>query len=71
MLGVGVLDNSCCGLGGCLFIQVPGYLVSWKARRDESNREISMVTPILSEAEQVDIKKLLKKQHPYAQVAFV
>ena len=36
IMGVGVVDNSCCGAGGCLFVRVPGYIVSWKNRTDEN-----------------------------------
>jgi hypothetical protein len=68
--GVGVVDNSCCGAGGCVFIEVPGYVVSWKSDVDQEGRWISRVDPIAREDEKEKIRKALREFHPLAQINF-
>lgn len=68
-VGVGVVDNSCCGAGGCLFVDVPGYVVSWKSGVDGEGKAISMVDPV-AEGDREDIRKLLQSRYPHSQVNF-
>jgi hypothetical protein len=70
VIGIAVVDNSCCGTGGCRFIRVPGYIISWKGTTDGSNLPVSTVEPIKEEEEQKDIKSLLDKEYPYSQISF-
>lgn len=69
-LGVGIVDNSCCGVGGCLFIEVPGYIVSWKSGVNQEGHWISRVDPIAGEEERNGIRKALQEFYPQAQVSF-
>ncbi|HEU20401.1 MAG TPA: hypothetical protein ENO00_13665 [Deltaproteobacteria bacterium] len=69
-VGIATVDNACCGIGGCRFIRVAGYVVSWKERTDESGLPISMVDPILKEDEQRAIKNLLDSHYPHSQIYF-
>jgi hypothetical protein len=69
-VGVGVVDNSCCGVGGCLFIEVPGYVVSWKNDVDREGRWISCIDPIEKDDEKEGIRRALQEFHPRAQVNF-
>ena len=39
LVGYAVLDNSCCGPGGCGYAIVPGYIVDWHAGKTQ-DREI-------------------------------
>ncbi len=68
--GAAVIDNSCCGVGGCSFVNVPGYIVSWKEEGGDSSPAISEVEPIKEEDEQREIKELLIEKYPYAQINF-
>lgn len=70
MVGVGVVDNSCCGAGGCLFVRVPGYIVSWKDKTNEAGRPVSTVEPVTDDADRMQIRLLLEKKYPYAQINF-
>ncbi len=69
-VGIATVDNSCCGTGGCRFIRVAGYVVSWKDSHNESGLPISMVDPIVTEEEQKEIKRLLDSHYPYSQIYF-
>ena len=70
VLGAGVIDNSCCGAGGCLFIEVPGYVTAWKSSLSADGRWISMVEPVTDENNKEDIRRALVKLHPHAQINF-
>lgn len=69
LVGVGHIDNSCCGVGGCIFIRIPGYILSWKETTADG-KPVSTVEPIVEEAEQRDIEKILQVTYPAAQVFF-
>jgi hypothetical protein len=68
--GLAVIDNSCCGVGGCSFVNVPGYIVSWKKERGDSSPAISEVEPIKDKEDQEEIRKLLTEKYPHAQINF-
>lgn len=70
VVGVGHVDNSCCGVGGCIFVDIPGYLISWKTEKSESGLDISEVEPISDPEEQKEIEKLLDTIYPLAQIRF-
>jgi len=70
LVGVALLDNTCCGAGGCRFIRVPGYVVVWKGKTDESGLSVSEIEPIADENEQSEVKKLLDYRYPYSQIYF-
>jgi hypothetical protein len=70
-IGVGIVDNSCCGQGGCYFIEVPGYIASWKNSIDETGHAISNVIPAEDKEEREQIKTELQKLYPHTQVNFM
>ncbi|MGB9698539.1 MAG: hypothetical protein ACPL5I_04050 [Thermodesulfobacteriota bacterium] len=72
LLGVAVVESSCCGPGGCIFIKVPGYVHSWKKEFTASGQYLSEIESIASTAEQKEITKLLFQKHPECgQVDFI
>lgn len=70
LVGVGHVDNSCCGVTGCIFIRIPGYILSWQSGVDRGGRPTSDVEPITDEKEQEEIARLLQHIYPSAQVYF-
>lgn len=70
VVGIGIVDNSCCGIGGCLFIEVLGYVVSWKSDVDREGGSVSLVDPINTDEEKEKIRKALLVLYPQAQVNF-
>ncbi len=67
---VGIIDNACCGSGGCLFIEVPGYLLSRDRENDGTGQRTSQVMPVEDEAEKKAITAALNKLYPYSQIYF-
>lgn len=70
VMGAAIIDSSCCGPGGCQFLSVPGYIVSWKSRVNEDGLFMSEVEPITDESERKQIRNLTKGLFPHAHVIF-
>ena len=63
-IGIAGLDASCCGRSGGAFAKVPGFLLNWKTKRDESGRLASEVDRVKGEKAQREIVQLLKEKYP-------
>jgi hypothetical protein len=70
VVGIAVVDNSCCGIGGGRFIRIPGYVISWKSAVNKENRPMSTIDPITDTTEQREIKKLLQVTYPHSTIEF-
>jgi len=46
VIGTAVVDTACCGAGSLLYATIPGYVVTWKGRQNESGLAVSQVKPI-------------------------
>jgi hypothetical protein len=71
VMGAAVVDSSCCGTGGCRFLNVPGYILSWKERQSAEGVPISEVEPVANEEDRKAIKSLLDQMFPNSQVSFL
>jgi hypothetical protein len=69
-VGIATLDNSCCGTGGCFFIRVAGYVLSWKERNNESGIPVSTVEPIVTDTDRKEIAEQLIRDYPHSQIYF-
>jgi len=69
-VGVGVIDSSCCGVGGCLFIEVPGYIVSWKNGIDDGGHPVSRIELVVQEEDKNGIRQAISELYPNAQIIF-
>lgn len=70
IVGSAVIDRSCCGVGGCCFAVVPGYIVSWKTKSDDHGKVISEVEPISDQSIQQEIIKLIQHREHASQIHF-
>ena len=70
VVGNGVVDSSCCGVGGCRYALVPGYVRQFKTRQDEQGLWISEVEPIIDMATRQEITRVLKEKEIVQQVQF-
>ena len=70
VVGIAAVESTCCGTQGCRFVNIPGYVVAWKTRLSESGMLISIVEPIVGEAEQSEIREMLDRRFPYSQILF-
>ena len=70
LVGVAAFDTTCCGPGGCGYAIVPGFIVSWKARRNLAGLALSQVEPIHDPAVQEVLRRLIVKRELVQQVRF-
>ena len=69
-LGYAVVDTSCCGVGGCAYALVPGFVASWKGKKSEDGSLISQVESIREAQLQREIRSIIQKQEGVQQVTF-
>jgi hypothetical protein len=43
IVGIAAVGSTCCGTQGCRFVNIPGYVVSWKDRLSENGVPMSIV----------------------------
>ncbi len=70
ILGSAMWDKSCCGIGGCRFATIPGYIVDYKARTNNAGEPVSDVEVIDDEVLQKQIKKQIEASEYVQQVNF-
>ena len=70
VVGNGVVDSSCCGVGGCRYALVPGYVRRFRFRQDERGLWISEVEPVTDGTVRGRITDLLKERELVQQVQF-
>jgi len=70
LVGYAVLDSTCCGVGGCAYAIVPGFVLDWKFKKDLADRPVSEVNPIQDPLVQKEIRQLIQKKEMVHQVNF-
>ena len=68
--GVSVVESSCCGSGGCSYAIVPGYVLSWKSRKNEAGLPVTEVEPVNDRAARQEIAAILKEKKALGNVEF-
>ena len=69
-LGYAVVDTSCCGVGGCAYALVPGFVASWQEKKSEDGCLISQVESIHESELQREIRSIIQKREGVQQVTF-
>jgi hypothetical protein len=62
VLGHAFIDSSCCGIGGCRYAFVPGYLQGWHDQESEDGLSVSTVEPVRDQTEQRAIEETIRRQ---------
>ncbi|MBW1798930.1 MAG: hypothetical protein JRJ21_11165 [Deltaproteobacteria bacterium] len=70
LIGHAVVDSSCCGVGGCRYALVPGYLIEWKNKQDDAGNSISEVEPISDEDTKSEIQSIIRAAEIINQIQF-
>jgi hypothetical protein len=70
LVGNGVVDSSCCGVGGCRYAIVPGSVVSWKSETNEEGLTTSVVEPVRDEGLRNELREIVSKREGVTQVQF-
>ena len=69
-IGYVFMDTSCCGVAGCGYAMVPGFIVNWKNRLDASGQPISEIEPIQEPEHRRHIQQWIKQKEHLQQVEF-
>jgi hypothetical protein len=69
-VGYAVLDSTCCGVSGCVYAFVPGFIKKWKYKTTQSDSFISQVAPIRDRKVQKEVQSLIQKKEMVFQVNF-
>jgi len=70
LLGYGVFDSTCCGVGGCAYALVPGFVVAWHTGECDG-RPVSRVEPIVDKSLRRSIEAALRRRETLSQVRFL
>lgn len=70
LVGVASVDSACCGVSGCRYALVPGYLVGFHSGRSAQGVVTSEVEPVSAEAEQREVRRAITDEHALNQVVF-
>lgn len=70
LIGCALFDTSCCGVGGCGYAIVPGFIRSWKTGKTQEGEETSLVEPVEEEQARRQITEIIIRQEMVQQVQF-
>jgi hypothetical protein len=71
LVGHAAFDTSCCGVGGCAYALVPGFILDWKSATNEDGLAVSQVESIHDTDAQQKLQRLIQKQEMVHQVRFL
>ena len=70
-VGNACVDGSCCGVGGCRYALVPGFVHRLRCRKNREGKWISEVIPIRDGKTRTEIIARLKEEEVVQQVVFM
>ena len=70
VLGHAFIDSSCCGVSGCRYAFVPGYLRGWRDHLSEEGLPASTVEPVCDRAEQRAIEGAVREKELIHSIEF-
>ena len=70
VVGDGVVDSSCCGVGGCRYAIVPGRIVRWMSGTNEEGVVTSQVEPVSDRRWREGLTRLIIRKEGVTQVQF-
>lgn len=70
LVGNGVVESSCCGVGGCRYAVIPGSIVGWKSGTNEDGLLTSVVEPVTDNKLKEELRDILLRREEVNQVQF-
>lgn len=70
LVGHAAFDTACCGVGGCAYALVPGFILTFRDAMSEDGQAVSQVEPIDDGATQEGIRRLITEKEVVHQVVF-
>jgi hypothetical protein len=71
LVGHAAFDTACCGVGGCAYALVPGFILKWKSQRNVDGLAVSRIEAIQDKGSQEQVRRLIEKREPVHQVMFL
>ena len=70
VVGMSLIDSSCCGMTGCKYAIVPGYILDWHVGADADGLPVTQVQPIRDQDTRNEIIDLIKRSDLIQHVEF-
>lgn len=70
-LGYGVMDTTCCGMGGCAYATVFGFVRDWKTAKNEDGYFVSLCEPLRDEQLKEQLRKVVNQHATVQQINFL
>ncbi len=70
VIGMSIVDTSCCAPTGCKYAIVPGFILDWHHRTNDNNLPVTEVQPIRDEDTRTEITALIKQSDFVQHVEF-
>jgi hypothetical protein len=62
LVGYTVFDTACCGMGGCSYAVVPGFVLDWRHRTGEDGWPVSRLEPVRDKVVQEELRRLIGEE---------
>ncbi len=63
VIGMSLVDSSCCAPTGCRYAIVPGYILEWRHGANKDNLPLTEVQPIRDEQIREQITEIIKQAY--------
>lgn len=71
LVGHAAFDTTCCGVGGCAYALVPGFVLDWRSQINTDGLAVSRVEAIHDRDIQEQVQRLIEKKEMVHQVRFL
>ncbi len=70
IVGQAVADSACCGSGNWDYALVPGYIVSWQIKTNDTGQPVTEVEPISDKQVQAGIQRDIAEAEGVSRIEF-
>ena len=70
LLGAAHVDTACCGVGGCRYAVVPGWILRYRAGSTAEGVPVSEVDPVVGESARRRVREALTAREHLDQIVF-
>jgi len=71
LTGYSVVDTSCCGVGGCGYALIQGFILNWKDRQNTDGFDQTAYEPIRDQSIKDELNKIINQRETVTQVNFM
>ncbi|MBT4086879.1 MAG: hypothetical protein HN580_12400 [Deltaproteobacteria bacterium] len=71
LTGYSVVDSSCCGVGGCGYSLVQGFVLNWKNRKNAEGLDQTDYEPIRDLSIKDELQKIIDQRETVTQINFM